>query len=610
MRSTFRKAEGGAMAILIALVTCFVVIPLGALAVDLGVQRVSRVDAQAIADTTALDMARLLASSGSASVTNTAATAAANRTAGFVGAGMTVNVYVGTISSTFVSNQALGCNGTTNNAYFTQTTTNPNAVLVTVSNSVNFAIHGGSGGVCRSSIATASQQKACVMMDSYAASLNSGDSSVLGLLNRYLGTNFTTTVLGSSGILSANLNVLDFINALQTQLSLGSTSSVLAANVTAAQVLQAEETALTSEGLLQSAGLLQGVNIPAAGSMSVSGLLGSMGISQGGSSGLATTVNPLDLATAAAQLANGSSALSVSVTSPPGSGLTSLSAGVTVGSKPQRVCLGDSPATKTMGQTSVTASLNLAAAGTVTGAVTNLVNGLTSLLGNVVATVLGLLNTDSYAVTSIGLSNASNPLTATVSLATASGKVNSLTCAGLVPTSMSVQEGASLAPATVTIPLIVTAVHKYGMVLGLGGSSETATAIFDINLTTVPATDQSVAATFTLPTDFDKPKNGPSNNLSLQYTSLTAGAISTVSTGAFAHGGQTVAGLFGLSTTTSLVNQVNSNLIAPLESTTIGPLLNTLTSTLQSTLGVTLAGSTFTPLSRLTTCGGTPKLAG
>lgn len=608
MRRRFERAERGAMAIFIALTTCFVVIPLGALAVDIGTQRVSRVDAQAVADTTALDMARLLASSsGSSAVTDAAAAAAAARTSGWVGSGMTVHAYTGTITpANFISDQSLGCNGTKGNNYFTPTTTTPNAVLVTVSNSVNFAIHGGTGGVCRSSIATASQQQACVAMDSYAASLNSGDSSVLGLLNKYLGTNLNTTILGSSGILTANMNVLDFINALQTQLSLGSSTAVLAANVTAAQIIQAEETALNSEGLLQSAGLLQGVNIPAGTSVSVSGLLGSMGVTQGGSSGLATTLNPLDLAMAAAQLANGSTPLSASIASPP-NGLTALTANVTLGSSPQQVCLGDTPPTKTMGQTSITATLNLNAPGTITGAVTNLVNSLTSLLGNVVSTILGLLNSDSYAVQTINLSNAQYPVTAKVALAAASGKVNSLTCNGLTPTAMNVQEGASLAPASITIPLIINAQHKYGMVLGLGGATEYATAIFLVNVSTQPTTDQSVAANFTLPGDFDKPKNGPSNNLSVQYTSAT---VTTIDPGTFAHGGQTVAGLFGLSNVNALVNQVNSTVIGSLEQYIIGPLLTTLTNTLQSTIGTTFAGSTYTALSKRTTCGGTPKLAG
>ena len=52
--------ERGVVAILIAIITCFTVIPLAAYAVDIGVQRVARRDAQAVADLVALDLARQL----------------------------------------------------------------------------------------------------------------------------------------------------------------------------------------------------------------------------------------------------------------------------------------------------------------------------------------------------------------------------------------------------------------------------------------------------------------------------------------------------------------------------------------------------------------------
>ncbi|MGN6161684.1 MAG: pilus assembly protein TadG-related protein, partial [Marmoricola sp.] len=146
------------MAVVIALLTCFVVIPLGALAVDIGMQRVARSDMQSVADVVALDMARLMQTGGTP--TTALATASAARTAGSVGSTPTVAVYLGYIAptATFVSNQALGCGGSGSayNSYFQPVSAGTaNAVLVTATTGVHFSIHGGSGGACRSSIAQA-----------------------------------------------------------------------------------------------------------------------------------------------------------------------------------------------------------------------------------------------------------------------------------------------------------------------------------------------------------------------------------------------------------------------------------------------------------------------
>jgi Flp pilus assembly protein TadG len=52
------RDERGVVAITLALISCFVLIPLAALAVDIGVQRVARTDMQSLADMVALDLAR------------------------------------------------------------------------------------------------------------------------------------------------------------------------------------------------------------------------------------------------------------------------------------------------------------------------------------------------------------------------------------------------------------------------------------------------------------------------------------------------------------------------------------------------------------------------
>lgn len=601
MHSRLRKTESGAMAIFIALVTCFVVIPLGALAVDLGMQRVSRVDAQAVADTTALDMARLLANGGT--VDNTAAQAAANRSSGAVGKGLTAKVYTGKLdASSFTSDQSLGCNGTTYNAYFQQQAP-ATAVLVVVTNSVDFAIHGGTGGVCRSAIAAATQ-RACVTVDSYAAALNTGDSAVLGVLNKFLGTNINSQVLSSSGILTAGVNVLDFLNVLKTNLGVASADQVLTANATAAQINAAMVQVLNNSGNAASASILQtiGATINSTTQVSVGSLLG---LTQGtGGSALATTVNPLDLIAAAAQVANGSAAVSVAVTSPPGA-LTGFTAAVTVGTSPRQACLGGPKVT--VGQTTISATLDINQPGTLTSAVTGLLNGLTGLLSGVLQGLGGLLGGDTYTLNSVTLGQ----ISASVNLAQASALVTGLTCNGTSPSSIQLQESSYLLPATFTIPLSVKGTHGYGGLLGIGRQNESATAKYLLKVTT-DSNGKTVAASLSLPGAYTTPQAGPSNDLSLPYLAPT---LSTTDVGMFAHGlggastGQrSVDGLLGLSTVGTILSNINATILNPLETLVMTPLFNTLTSALQTAIGTTIAGSNYLALNPAN-CN-VPKLAG
>ncbi|MGN6161600.1 MAG: pilus assembly protein TadG-related protein, partial [Marmoricola sp.] len=179
------------MAVALALITCFMIIPLGGLAVDIGMQRVARSDMQTVADMAATDMARVLGKG----TTPTAAMAAASasRASGAIGATPTMNVYLGVISSSapFVSSQSRGCGGSPYDNYFQAVPSGgtANAVVVTASTKVSFVIDAGSGGTCRSALARVSGS-VCYELGSYAAAVNSGDSSVLAPLNDIFGLNF------------------------------------------------------------------------------------------------------------------------------------------------------------------------------------------------------------------------------------------------------------------------------------------------------------------------------------------------------------------------------------------------------------------------------------
>ena len=588
-----RRDEHGVVAVVVAIVTCFTLIPLAAFAVDIGVQRVTRRDAQAVADTVALDLGRRLDGRTYGvlqPLMQGYADASANRS-GIVGGGQfTISVELGTLTTFNVNAPGSYFQAFTGS---TPAATKPDAVRVTASGKADFNFIGGEGAVNRSAVGTATSD-ACMTMDSYAARLNTGASTLLGPVGKILGTSIDTSLLSSSGLLTADLEVLSFLNVLKAQLGLVTFDDVLAANVSSAQVVAAEVAALNAQGATAAAQVLQsqiGLHVPPGSQINVGQLVG---LTQGGSSGLGATLNPLDLAAAAVQLANGTNPIHLTAT---GTNLTGLALDVRVGSRPTRVCIKNG--TVTMGQTTLTATANINAPGTLTSAVGNLVGSLNTLLGGVVGLLGGLLGADTYDLPTVTLGQVS----AQLSLAAASGKILGVNCTNGKATSMSIEEGSSLAPATVTIPIVVRETRRYGSILNR--QSETVTSTLLVTITTSPSAPQTVTATLdtTEPGDYDKGKNGPSGNLSVGNTN-----VSTVLTsdGTFGNGRPLVGTMLnGLS---SVVTALQNNLIGPLTTTVVTPLLNALTSAVQAQLGLTLAGSNYTP-ERTPGCTA-PKLVG
>ena len=237
------------MAIFLALTTCFVIVPLSALVVDIGMQRVARRDMQSLADTTALDMARTLSSGATPSDSDAQASADRNdASSGAVGGTPTMKVYTGYVgaSTTFdaTQGQGLGCGASPYNGYFRSPPDGvpANAVLVTATGSVDFAIHGGSGGVCRSSIAIA-DRNACYKVGSFALGLATNKS----ILAPILGDTAAARVLSYNGIATASVSLLDLANA--SQIGVGTPDKLLTApNITVADVLDASADLLTKDG--------------------------------------------------------------------------------------------------------------------------------------------------------------------------------------------------------------------------------------------------------------------------------------------------------------------------------------------------------------------------
>lgn len=604
------RDERGVVAIMVAILTCFLVIPMAALAVDIGVQRVTRTDAQSVADMVALDLAReidgrTVAELNSATPSlQTLADKSAQRGA------VTGNDYNVTFELGTVTAANFDPNDPDSAAYFAPMTSGkPNSVRVTVHAKVGFTFIGGSGGANRSAIGIGaivkdptdedqdecvpgdpdcpyvSNRAGCMIMDSYAAAIKSGDSAVLGPLNRHLGTNVDAAVLSSSGLVDANVNIVKFLEILKADLNVGGFEEVLNANVSALQVVTAAAEALSQDAATSVAAstlMTQiGAHISGGTQILVSDLLG---VTQGGTSALGADLNALDLAAAAVQIANGTSPLSLTVS---GADLIGLNASAIVGSRPKPVCLGQGR--QESAQTRVTANATVDQAGTVAGAVVDLTNSVTGSLSSLLCSALGsLLNATCYTAPVIS----DIQVSAKVELARAAGTVTDVKCEG-DQTYLSVLKDSSLVPATVTVSVTFTLQKKVYTTLFAPPTVTNLQSVVYATLSTDPATPQSESDKLYVPDDYDNPQAGPSPDLSVSNLGVVMG---------------TSGDPYLFDRVAGLANTVQTLLIAPLQNLVVKPLLTGLSTALEDLVGLSLAGSTYTPLP--TPNCGAPRLVG
>lgn len=308
------RTQKGAMALVMALVIAFVLVPLTALTVDLGMQRVVRKDMQAVADTVALDLARTLGAGGTP--TNAEAAQSAARNQGALGGAPALQVRVGYVSGSdaFVSDQSLGCAGQpAYNSWFRQTPpagATANAVLVSATSGVNFAFSSGRGSACRSSIASA-RVEACFRLGSYAAALNSGKSALLDpIVGSLLGGSVNLTALSYQGLANASVSLLDLVSV--PSLGVGTPQQLLTTTVQLRTFYLAIAHVLTQRGDTANAQVLQQI---VAGLGPLSSTMIRVGdilsIDQGSQAALSTGLNLLDLVTGGLVLANGTSAIAI-----------------------------------------------------------------------------------------------------------------------------------------------------------------------------------------------------------------------------------------------------------------------------------------------------------
>lgn len=320
------RGEQGAVAIVVALVVCFVAIPLAAVAVDLGVQRVARRDMQSLADMAAMDLARQLDGRAKSAYVMSNLTAAANdsitRNSSTVGSAPVLAIKLGTTDPA-----KYGTSG-----YFTESASSgiPTAVQVTASTDVSFGLMGGTGAATRTAVAM-SKADACFSVGSYAAMVRSGKGSLLGPL---LGDALNTTVVGYEGLATASVSLL----GLATELGAGSLDQLLdLKDVTLSRLYLASAKALEREGgTTAQVDLLKSLAARVGGLPPVD-ILEIIALEQGNGAALDAGLNVLNLLATSAFVSNGTNALAIPNLAL-NLGLANLSSSLTLIEKPRTAC--------------------------------------------------------------------------------------------------------------------------------------------------------------------------------------------------------------------------------------------------------------------------------
>lgn len=325
------RTESGVVAVVVALATCFVLVPVAALAVDLGVQRVARRDAQALADVVALDLARQLDGRAYSQLQGHLqqwADRSAARNSGGIGNAV-VTAQLGTVDPAHYDPAAP-------DDYFTPITSDlggtPTAVRVTAVGTVGFSIHGGTGKVVRTAIAR-SQSSACFKLGSFALNLDSASSP---LLNALVGDALNVSALSYTGLANANVSLL----GLAAELGAGSTDQLLALHD-----LSLDRLYLASARALQKQGgdtadvtLLNNLASLGVGALPHLDFGDLIALQPGDDAALGTSVNLLDLVATSAFIANGTNALAVPNLTASIPGLGAVTGSLKIIEGPQLAC--------------------------------------------------------------------------------------------------------------------------------------------------------------------------------------------------------------------------------------------------------------------------------
>lgn len=328
--SARRRGENGVIAIVTSLITCFTLVPLAAVAVDIGVQRVARRDIQSVADMVSLDLARQLDGRTAQVISGglqTLADKSAARNAAAGDGAIVVTPELGIVDET-------AFDPADPDAYFTPVsgTAVPNAVKVTASTSVDFSIRSGRGNVWRTSIAK-SQKYACFSIGSFALNMNSAQSL---LLNNLLNDALNLSAVSYTGLANAEITY----GGLAAQLGVGSPTELASLSnlslndlyLATAQVLQSEGGEAADVTLLNQ---LATANLSLLAHITLGDVLD---LNTAPEAALDATVNVLDLVSTSAFVANGTNALAIPSLTAGIPNVSSVTASLKVIEKPQDGC--------------------------------------------------------------------------------------------------------------------------------------------------------------------------------------------------------------------------------------------------------------------------------
>ncbi|RHW27834.1 hypothetical protein D0Z08_05920 [Nocardioides immobilis] len=226
------RNERGAVAVFTAFVLV-VLMGIVAIVVDLGMERVTRADLQALADVVALDLAReirggrtqaALAAEGDLGDPSSAVSKSAARNSDILGTGLTLEVDWGSYD----------------NEVWNTATDPPSAVRVIASADTEYSVMEGTGAVTRTAFAVASSS-ACYRLGTFVAAIRTGDSTVLAPLNRLLGVNLD--LVSYRALADADVTLGD----LAATSVIGSPTQLLTGTVTYANLLRAMIEVLSNE---------------------------------------------------------------------------------------------------------------------------------------------------------------------------------------------------------------------------------------------------------------------------------------------------------------------------------------------------------------------------
>lgn len=296
LRHDSDRDERGAVAVLTSFIL-IILMGISAVVVDLGLQRVTRSDLQALADVVALDLAReitgarnqaSLATAGDFSNPASAVRKSAARNADVLGDDLWLEVDWGSYE----------------NEQWDSATDPPRAVRVTATANTDYAVVDGSGDVSREAFAVASNS-ACYRLGTFVAAITSGDSTVLGPLNDLLDVNLQ--LVGYRALADAQVTLAE----LAATSVIGSPNQLLTGSVSYSNLIRAMIEVLSKKGATYSAAVSAlRVILGASGTVGNISLGNVMHVSPSDRAALGMKLNVLDIV-GSARLSDGQHFVSV-----------------------------------------------------------------------------------------------------------------------------------------------------------------------------------------------------------------------------------------------------------------------------------------------------------